>query len=298
LSALNAIDGGSEMTLDSSLSTSFAATVDWLYAGLIRAAESDLSPGREQDRDRGLGGKLFYAGDLDGVGSALVVAATIAGAATLTASADVATQKQAIRDGVIDFLVTSLDEALRILKNELRKGETVAVCIAKPAEETENEMMERGVRPDLLPPGTLDAPKFESFLIEGAGQIEPVAAKQGETVMLWSVTGTQAHWLPKLDTLAGECLGCSQGGEEWSVRRWLRLAPRYLGRLAQGARLLRCQTCAAQCFVERVREQVASGEVAVPVEIRLSGQGDSKLHRFFPPQSQKAARHFSFADRR
>ena len=56
-------------------------------------------------------------------------AANIAGAASLSATADVATQKQAIRDGVVDFLVTSLDEAARILKNEIRKRQPVAVCV-------------------------------------------------------------------------------------------------------------------------------------------------------------------------
>jgi urocanate hydratase len=268
------------MTIDIHLSRSFAATVDWLHAGLIHAAESESAPDREH---RGLGGKLFYAGDLDGVGSALVVAGNIAGAATLTATADIATQKQAIRDGVIDFLVTSLDEALRILKNEIRKGETVAVCVSQSPEEVEYEMVERGVLPDLLPPGVLDAPKFQAFLDLGARQIEPVAAKKGQIVLTWSVASGQAHWLPRLDVLAEECLGCSQSREVWSARRWLRLAPRYLGRMAQGMRLLRCQACTAQWFVERVRERVENCEVVVPVEIRLSGQGDSKLHRLFPP---------------
>ncbi len=116
----------------------------------MRVADLDSAA----DRETGLGGKLFYAGELDGMGSALVAAANIAGAATLTASDNAATQKQAIRDGVIDFLVTSLDEALRILKNEIRKGETVAVCVSKAPEEIEREMVERGVLPDLLPPGS------------------------------------------------------------------------------------------------------------------------------------------------
>lgn len=267
------------MAIDSNLSRSFAATVDWIHAGLIRAAESDLALNREQ----GLGGKFFYAGDLEGIGSALVVAANIAGAATLAASADVATQKQAIRDGVIDFLVTSLDEALRILKNELRKGQTVAVCVSKPPEAIEDEMIERGVLPDLLPPGTLDAPRFEPFLIGGARQINPIAAKKGQTVLTWSVADAPVHWLPKLDALAGECLGCSKGPEVWAALRWLRLSPRYLGRLAQEVRLLRCQTNTALCFVERVRSQVENCEIVVPVEIRLSGVGDSRMHRLVPP---------------
>ena len=267
------------MTIDTNLSRSFAATVDWLHAGLIRTVESDSGP----DRERGLGGKFFYAGELDGVGSALVVAANIAGAATLTASADIATQKQAIRDGVIDFLVTSLDEALRILKNEIRKGETVAVCVSRSPEEIECEMIERGVLPDLLPPGTLDADRFEPFIGEGARQIDPAVAKQDETVLIWSVADAPARWLPRLDALASECLGCSKGPEAWSEQRWLRLSPRYLGRLAQGVRLLRCQTNTALCFVERVRQQMENCEIVVPVEIRLSSRGDSKLHRLVPP---------------
>ena len=39
-----------------------------------------------------------------------------------------------MRDGVIDFLVTSLDEALRILKNEMRKRTAVAVCVVQDSE--------------------------------------------------------------------------------------------------------------------------------------------------------------------
>jgi len=267
------------MTVDTNLSRSFAATVDWLHAGLIRAAQSDSTSTPEQ----GLGGKFFYAGELDGVGSALVVAANIAGAATLTVSADPATQKQAIRDGVIDFLVTSLDEALRILKNEIRKGQTVAVCVSCTPEEIECEMIERGVLPDLLPPGALDADRFEPFIDEGARQIDPAVAKKGETVLTWSVADAPAHWLPRLDALASECLGCSKGAEVWSEQRWLQLSPRYLGRLAQGVRLLRCQTNTALCFVERVRQQMENCAIVVPVEIRLSSRGDSKLHRLIPP---------------
>lgn len=244
-----------------------------------------------------MGGRFFYAGDLDGIGSALVVAANIAGAATLTASADTETQKQAIRDGVIDFLVTTLDEALRILKNELRKGETVAVCVSKTPEEIEWEMVERGVLPDLLPPGALDAERYEPFLEVGARQIDPATAKKGETVLTWSVADAPARWLPRLDALAGECLGCSKGPEVWAALRWLRLSPRYLGRFARGAHLLRCQTSAAQCFVERVRQQMENYEIAVPVEIRLSSCGDTKLHRLVPPPACQAPGRLNLVDR-
>ena len=74
----------------------------------------------------------------------------LSGCATLAATADLAAQKQAIRDGTVDFVVTSLDEALRILKNEIRKKATVAVCVGWRLLTVEREMLERGVLPDLV----------------------------------------------------------------------------------------------------------------------------------------------------
>src|SRR5579859_4763404 len=82
----------------------------------VYAIYSALAPGL--DPETGLGGKLLYAGELDLEGSRLVRAANIAGAASLSAAPEPTMQRLAIREGVVDFLVTSLDEALRILKNE------------------------------------------------------------------------------------------------------------------------------------------------------------------------------------
>jgi hypothetical protein len=272
------------MTTDPQSLVSFPATVDWLYAGLIQFANSHPSSGQEP----GLGGSLLYAGELDGPGCALVVAGNIAGAASLAASADIAKQRQAIRDGVIDFLVTTLDEALRILKNEIRKRETVAVCITQAPQVVEREMVELGVLPDLLPPGVLDAPAYKVFLDQGARQVNPVSASGSHTVLTWRVNAESATWLPKLDAIADDCLGSSRTAEAWSARRWLRLSSRYLGRLAQGGRLLRCDANAAKCFLVRVREQVAQETMTVPVEIHLSSGSRTELH-LISPNSAKAA---------
>ena len=142
----------------SSAAFEFVELVARAYAGLIQTALAD--------RETGLGGKLFYAGELDGEGRALVVAANIAGAASLVATADRAAQKQAIRDGVADFLVNSLDEALRILKNQLRKRETVAVCLGLAPEAVEREMQERGVLPDLLRRDVRIAPYHDALMLQ------------------------------------------------------------------------------------------------------------------------------------
>lgn len=241
------------MAVDPIDAEGFALQVERLYAGLISAAELG------NPSEPSLGGKFLYAGELDEEARALLVAANIAGAASLAASADAAACKQALRDGVMDFLVTSLDEALRILKNEIRKRETVAVCVALAPETVEAEMLERGVAPVLLRPDAGDSLKEQ-------------------TLLCWRVASSPSIWLPKLDAIALDCL---DSGDE-AARRWLRLAPRYLGRMAQGVRVLRCSESAAAIFLERMRDEVEGGEIGVRVELRLSGKERSEQYSFAP----------------
>jgi hypothetical protein len=260
-----------------------------LYWPLISFARQES----KSNGEAGLGGQLLYAGRLDDEGRALVVAANVAGAATLAATDDADVQRRAIHDGVVDFLVNSLDEALRILKNEVRKRETVAVCVAASPEAIEREMMERGVAPDLIAGGLLSAsgisfefaPVAREDARKGARNIEPAPAGDGEVSVTWSVASAPAQWLPRLDAMALECLDA----DAWEARRWLRLAPRYLGRMAKGVRVLRYNQMLAKEFVERVREQVLSGEIGVTAEIRLTRRGDTTLHRFSPRADSHAA---------
>lgn len=287
---LNAHDGVSSMTVDRTFLRSFSANVDWLYADLIQIAGNSHGP----DCGPGLGGKLLYAGELDLAGTALLVAANIAGAASLTATADAAAQRQAIRDGVIDFLVTALEEALRILKNHIRKGQTVAVCVALPPEKVESEMVELGVLPDLLPPGSVDALRFEAFLDRGARQVNPLAAGDNVAVLTWKVDAAPALWLPKVDSIAHDCLDAFSR-KPWPARRWLRQSPGYLGRLAPAGRLLRCETGTARAFLDKVAMHVASGRIGAEVEVCLTSKGRSEEHRFSPPAEAGAPENISLA---
>lgn len=201
-----------------------------------------------------MGGRLLYAGELDEDGRALIAAANIAGAASLCAAADSNAQKQAIRDGIVDFAVTSLDEALRILKNEIRKRAPVAVCVGKAPAEIEDEMAERGVSPDLLRPGDSE---------EGSPTPADVA------LVSWSVSAAPARWMPKLDAFALECGGSLPG----AARRWLRLSPRYLGRRAQSFHV----ALADRAFATRFMEGAAALEEGrIPAKLQVSYLGGSE----------------------
>jgi urocanate hydratase len=77
-------------------------------------------------------------------------AVSIAGGATLAVDADAAEVKAAMRRGEVDFVVNTLDEALRALKNEVRLRRPLSVGLIADVDATLREMVERGVLPDLL----------------------------------------------------------------------------------------------------------------------------------------------------
>jgi hypothetical protein len=240
----------------------FARQVNLLYAALVSTAPIT-------ETEPSLGGKLLYAAELDPQGRVLVVAANIAGAASLVATTDHAAGKQAIRDGVVDFLVTSLDEALRILKNQVRKRETVAVCVAAAPGAVEREMLERGVLPDLLPPATPSGPEYEKFFAQGARSVVIALEDECQVLLMWQVAEAPARWLPQIDAVVLESLSA----DDLAARRWLRLAPRYLGRLAHGLHVLARDRQSAERLIDAIRNEVHHGSIPAVVEVFVREPG-------------------------
>jgi hypothetical protein len=214
-----------------------------------------IPPYSEAAAELNLGGKLLYAGKLDEDGRAVVAAANIAGAASLCATDDALDQKRAVHDGIVDFLVNSLDESLRILKNEIRKGAPVAVCIAAPLANVESEMAERGVEPDLL---------------RSAAEAEDSRAVPEDVALVsWSVSSAPARWMPKLDGFALECAGLLPEG----TRRWLQMSPRYLGRLAQSIHMVLADRAFATRFIEGA---MAMEDGRIPLKLQFSYRGGAE----------------------
>lgn len=260
----------------------FIAQVEEAFATLLCSAVANETGLREA----GLGGKLLYAGELDEPGRAFTVAANIAGAATLAACADPASAKQAMRDGVADFLVNSLDEALRILKNQLRKREAVAVCVSLASASIEVEMCARGVVPDLTFSQDSCGARARWEKLRGArthaqpqdhgAPIEhPTAAVEEEKDWLtWRVADSPALWLPRLDALVLDSLPPGQ----IAARLWLERAPRYLGRLAHNARTLRV----TQAQAGHILARFGAAQIDVPIEITVGPWGASSAESLVP----------------
>ena len=218
------------------------AAIYRLYSAFVRELEPEF----------GLGGRLLYAGNLDSASSRLVRAANIAGAASLAASADAAVQRQAIREGVVDFLVTSLDEALRILKNEIRKRQAVAVCVAEAPRILARQMAERGVQPDLLVPSAALLAEGAVFLKQGAQRVEAEPQPEGRKFLVLQIPAVWAQRIAAFDALLAESVTTA----DYANRRWLRLSPRYLGAQARRLRSLECDEETAATLMKRIEQSV------------------------------------------
>lgn len=189
--------------------------------------------------EESLGGNLLYADELDEAGRILVAAGNIAGAESLAVSADIVLLRQAMRDGIIDFLVTSLDEALRILKNEIRKRQPVAVAVSVAPQIIVNEMLDRGVLPDLLPPLLRSAPappEFTRFIAQGAKKIEGPLVRSDRKLLIWPIPAEFAQRPAEFDEFVTAHLPV----DDLETRRWLRQSPRYLGPQSRRLRSLTC----------------------------------------------------------
>ncbi len=125
----------------------------WIYIGsqgIIQRTFETFSAAGEKHLGGSLEGKLVVSGGMGGMGGAQPLAATMAGAAFLGIDVDPERIKKRLKTGYCDFMVNSLDEALRILKNAVRKKEAVSVGLVGNCADVVPELAARGVVPDLL----------------------------------------------------------------------------------------------------------------------------------------------------
>lgn len=95
------------------------------------------------------GGALIVACGLGPGGQALSIASNIAGAGCLVLDRRADACRAAMRSGACDFIVNTVDEALRILKNEIRQHKPVSVALEMDEASALDELLDRGVRPEL-----------------------------------------------------------------------------------------------------------------------------------------------------
>jgi len=125
----------------------------WIYIGtqgILQGTYETLGAAAQKHFGGDLSGKLVVTGGMGGMGGAQPLAATMNGAAFLGIDVDPERIKRRVKTGYCDVMVTSLDEALRILKNAVRKQEAASVGLVGNCADLIPELAKRGVVPDVL----------------------------------------------------------------------------------------------------------------------------------------------------
>jgi urocanate hydratase len=125
----------------------------WIYIGtqgILQGTFETFASAAQQHFGGTLAGKLVVSGGMGGMGGAQPLAATMNGGAFLGIDVDPERIKRRVKTGYCDVMVTSLDEALRILKNAVRKGEATSVGLVGNCADLIPELAKRGVVPDVL----------------------------------------------------------------------------------------------------------------------------------------------------
>ena len=125
----------------------------WIYIGsqgILQGTFETFAAAARQHFGGNLQHKLVVSGGLGGMGGAQPLAATLNGGVFLGIEADPERIRRRVRSGYCDIEVNDLDEALRICKNAVRKGQASSVGLVGNCAEILPEMARRGVVPDLL----------------------------------------------------------------------------------------------------------------------------------------------------
>jgi urocanate hydratase len=125
----------------------------WIYIGsqgILQGTYETFAAAARKHFQGDLAAKLIASGGMGGMGGAQPLAATLNGAAFLGIDVDPERIKRRVKSGYCDVMVNDLDEALRILKNAVRKREATSVGLVGNCADVIPELARRGVVPDLL----------------------------------------------------------------------------------------------------------------------------------------------------
>jgi urocanate hydratase len=223
----------------------------WLYAGtqtfLATAYETFAAAARKHFGGT-LAGRLVAAGGMGAAGGAQALAATLNGAAFLGVEADLERIKRRVKAGFCEVMVNDLDEALRILKNAVRKREAASVGLIGNCADVIPELARRGIVPDLLTDQTGADDPLHGYIprgltIEHARQLRCDDARSYCERALDSIVA-QVRGMLELKRLGAVTFDFGNGIREWAFARGVRDAydipsfmPEYIGPLLSEGRV-------------------------------------------------------------
>ena len=208
---------------------------------------------------------------VDGVardGDALLVAASIAGAVCLIVELRPEAVRYCVRNGIVDFAVNRLDEALQLLKNELSRHQPLAVLLEVEPELAAEAMVQAGLLPDLLR-WPMDG-SGSALRARGALEAPAPGSPHGDglTDVHWSADEGGGAALRQVDMVAAAVLPAADKERQ----NWIARAARYLPRALRVERCVAMSDGEAQAFVAAVAERAEQGALMKSVVVTAQGR--------------------------
>ena len=157
----------------------------WIYIGtqgILQGTYETLAAAGRKHFGGDLAGKLIASGGMGGMGGAQPLAATLNGAAFLGIDVDPERIKRRVKTGYCDVMVNDLDEALRILKNAIRKREATSVGLVANCADVVPELARRGVVPDLLTDQTSAHDPIGGYIPQGLDVAQAAELRKADPV--------------------------------------------------------------------------------------------------------------------
>jgi urocanate hydratase len=214
-----------------------------------------------------LAGLLLTCVGFDREGGETALAMAISGGTFLGIDPSTEHLKTAVRNGSCDFMVNTLDESLRVLKNELRKKKALSVGLLGEAAAILPAMVERGVQPDLVTDigASKREPALLTFVERGAIDVDADATHRCDASdfleAVW--TATSLADLRRMDELAVRQLPA----DDLIRHRWLQHAPAYFHRHRPLQRVLGMRQEELDRLRDAFQKAISAGEIQPSVTL-------------------------------
>jgi len=125
----------------------------WIYIGSQGIVQGTYETFVEMGRQHyggDLSGKWLLTAGLGGMGGAQPLAAVMAGASCLAIECQRSRIEMRLRTGYVDYMAETLDEAMALINQACAEKRAISVGLLGNAAEVLPEMLEKGIKPDLL----------------------------------------------------------------------------------------------------------------------------------------------------
>lgn len=147
----------------------------WIYIGtqgIVQGTYETFAECANQHFGGTLAGKFLLTGGMGGMGGAQPLAATFAGAVSITVEIDETRIDKRIKDGYCDEKIFSLDEALKKVEQYKNEKKAWAIGLVGNTAEVLPEILKRGIIPDVVTDQTSAHDPLNGYYPQGISKSE------------------------------------------------------------------------------------------------------------------------------